>query len=407
MQINLKFKPNYKITPKVVKSLMRIEAIKAEILHLPLNPTVLSSLRETARLYTTHYSTMIEGNRLDADQIKNIVQHQEHFPGRERDEDEVKGYYAALTQVEKWVAQNVKITENIIQTLHALIMSNGKTNVKPTKCTADTSKVGSQISGEPAERIKIREQWRVPKFDLPNLEVSKVYRDGQNVIKDSGTKKIIYMPPEAKDVKNLMHNMVLWINNNELPFPVIAAIAHYQFATIHPYYDGNGRTARLLTTLILHLGGYDLKGLYSLEEYYAKNLGAYYEAISIGHHNYYMGRAEADITGWVEYFINGMAISFEKVLNQMQEVSNKELPDMSAVLRKLDPKQRKVLELFKQFEVVTSSQIGKVFGFKPRTSAKLCADWVDQGFLKIIDFSNKGRKYSLSDEYVSLITKTV
>ncbi|MCC8370556.1 MAG: Fic family protein [Rickettsia endosymbiont of Stiretrus anchorago] len=361
-----KFKLNYKITPQVMNSLMRIEAVKAEILYLPLNPTVLSSLRETARLYTTHYSTMIEGNRLDADQIKNIVQHQEHFPGRERDEHEVKGYYAALTQVEKWVAQNIKITEIIIQIIHALVMSNGKTNVKPTK-----------------------------------------YRDGQNVIKDSGTKKIIYMPPEAKDVKNLMHNMVLWINNNELPFPVIAAIAHYQFATIHPYYDGNGRTARLLTTLILHLGGYDLKGLYSLEEYYAKNLGSYYEAISIGHHNYYMGRAEADITGWVEYFINGMAISFEKVLNQMQEVSNKELPDMSALLRKLDPKQRKVLELFKQFEVVTSSQIGKVFGFKPRTSAKLCADWVDQGFLKIIDFSNKGRKYSLSDEYVSLITKTV
>jgi Fic family protein len=68
----------------------------------------------------------------------------------------------------------------------------------------------------------------------------------------------------------------------------------------HPYYDGDGRTARL----ILHLGGYDLKGLYSLEEYYARNLGAYYEAISIGDsHNYYMGRTETDITNWVEYFV--------------------------------------------------------------------------------------------------------
>ena len=82
---------------------------------------------------------------------------------------------------------------------------------------------------------------------------------------------------------------------------------------IHPYYDGNGRTARLLTTLILHLGGYDLKGLYSLEEYYARNLGAYYEAISIGEsHNYYMGRAEADVTKWIEYFVEGMAVAFEK-----------------------------------------------------------------------------------------------
>ena len=94
----------------------------------------------------------------------------------------------------------------------------------------------------------------------------------------------------------------------------VAGIAHYQFATIHPYYDGNGRTARLLTTLILHLGGYDLKGLYSLEEYYARNLGAYYEALAIGSsHNYYQGRAEADITPWLEYFCEGVAESFENV----------------------------------------------------------------------------------------------
>ncbi len=108
-----------------------------------------------------------------------------------------------------------------------------------------------------------------------------------------------------------MQGMVQWINESrDVPCPLVAGIAHYQFATIHPYYDGNGRTARLLTTFILHLGGYDLKGLYSLEEYYARNLGSYYEAISIDEsHNYYLGRAEADITKWVEYFIEGMAFS--------------------------------------------------------------------------------------------------
>ncbi len=86
------------------------------------------------------------------------------------------------------------------------------------------------------------------------------YRDGQNVIKDSGTGTIVYMPPEAKDVHGLMRNLVSWIKENEeIPCPIVASIAHYQFATIHLYYDGNIRTSRLLTTLILHLGGYDLK----------------------------------------------------------------------------------------------------------------------------------------------------
>ena len=67
---------------------MCIEGIKQKVLHLPLTPTVLRSLRETARLYTTHYSTMIEGNLLGPEQIDSVLKHGGHFPGRERDERE-------------------------------------------------------------------------------------------------------------------------------------------------------------------------------------------------------------------------------------------------------------------------------------------------------------------------------
>src|SRR5262245_60082651 len=104
----IKFEPVYTITPKCVNCLMQIEGAKEKASLLPLTPTLLSSLRETARLYTTHYSTMIEGNRLEPDQIEGVLKHEEHFPGRERDEREVKGYYTALTQVEKWAAQGIK-----------------------------------------------------------------------------------------------------------------------------------------------------------------------------------------------------------------------------------------------------------------------------------------------------------
>jgi len=344
---------------------MRIEAAREKVLHLPLTPTVLTSLRETARLHTTHYSTMIEGNRLDPNQIEEVLRHEGHFPGRERDEYEVKGYYSALTQVEQWAAKGSPITEKMIQIIHALVMGKGKLKSKPTS-----------------------------------------YRDGQNVIRDGRTKNIVYMPPEAKDVPQLMKGMVSWINTrSEVPCPITASIAHYQFATIHPYYDGNGRTARLLTTMILHAGGYDLKGLYSLEEYYARNLGAYYEAISIGEsHNYYMGRAEADITKWVEYLVEGMAVSFENVFQRMKKENREGLPDQTELIRKLDPRQRKVLELFQEFEKITSSQIGRLFGFKPRTSAQCCKEWVEGGFLEIVDFSNKGRTYKLSKQFEHLIS---
>ncbi|MES2615210.1 MAG: Fic family protein [Bdellovibrionota bacterium] len=362
-----KFCPTYAITPKIAQDLLKIESIKEKIVHLPLTPTILSSLRETARLFTTHYSTMIEGNRLELQQIDDVLKHKGHFPGRERDEHEVKGYYAALTQIEQWVAKETPINEKMLQTLHAMVMSSGSARVKPTP-----------------------------------------YRDGQNVIRDGHTKQIVYMPPEAKDVPHLMAALINWIsdNKNTLPCPVVASIVHYQFATIHPYYDGNGRTARLLTTFILHLGNYDLKGLYSLEEYYARNLSGYYNAISIGtSHNYYMGRENADITKWIDYFIGGMLISFEKVYEHMHEAHLHGAADNTELIRNLDAKQRKVLELFQQFSVVTSSQIGNLFGFKPRTSTQLCKKWTEAGFLEIINFSNKGRKYRLAKYYEELLCK--
>jgi len=92
---------------------------------------MLSSLRETARLYTTHHFTMIEGNRLEPKQIEEILKHKGHFPKYERGENEVKGYYAALTQFEQWAARGIPITEKTIQTLHTLVMAGGKSKVKP------------------------------------------------------------------------------------------------------------------------------------------------------------------------------------------------------------------------------------------------------------------------------------
>ena len=164
----------------------------------------------------------------------------------------------------------------------------------------------------------------------------------------------------------------------------------------------------LLTTLLLHLEGYDLKGLYSLEEYYAQNLEAYYKALNVGpSHNYYLGRADADITPWLSYFIEGMAISFEQVMKYMNRAQQRGTRDQSMIIRQLDHKQRKTLELFVHAQTITARQIGQLFGFKPRTSANLCSKWVSEGFLVIEDPSNKGRTYRLSKRFEKLITDKI
>ena len=214
------------------------------------------------------------------------------------------------------------------------------------------------------------------------------------------------MPPEAKDVAALMKDLTVWLKEKEeeIPCPILAALAHYQFATIHPYYDGNGRTARLLATLVLYQGGYDLKGLYSLEEYYARNLQAYYKAISRGsHHNYYEGRETADITPWIEYFVIGMLDAFEHVKRRAEEAQGKGAADKSKILRTLTPKQRQVLTLFEGQDTIAAKDIEKLFGFSSRSARLLCNILVKEGFLYIANKADRNRTYKLTAEYEALI----
>ena len=255
------WQPRYTLTPAMARRLMEIEAARAVVEQIPLPPAVVSEMRNRARLRSTHYSTRIEGNRLTLAEAEQVLAGRRvPLHGRERDASEVRSYWKALLRVEEWAARGTELTEELIQRIHALV--EGRT--RPSR-----------------------------------------YRDGQNTIRDSAG-ALVYLPPEAKDVPTLMAGLVAWIRKagkEQLPPPLIAGLAHYQFVTIHPYYDGNGRTARLLATFLLQRDGYGLNGLYSLEEEHARDVVAYYRSMMVHpHHNYYEGREVAELTSWLDYF---------------------------------------------------------------------------------------------------------
>ncbi len=271
------WQPRYALTVEMARSLMEIEAAWAVVEQIPLPPALQSELRRQARVRSTHYSTRIEGNRLTLAEAEKVVEGRKvPLHGRERDAGEVRSYWKALLRVEEWAARGDGLTEELIQRLHALV--EGK--ARPSS-----------------------------------------YRDGQNVIRDSETGALVYLPPEAKDVPVLMAGLVAWVRRageDRLPPPLLAGLGHYQFATIHPYYDGNGRTARLLATFLLHRDGYGLNGLYSLEERHARDLAAYYESLAVHrHHNYYEGRESAEVTVWLEYFLVIFAEELVSVKEEM------------------------------------------------------------------------------------------
>ena len=362
------WQPNYTITPATASGLMEIEAARAVVAQVPLPVAVQAELRRRARVRSTHYSTQIEGNRLTLKEAQEVIEERRTtFHGRERDVAEVRNYWNALLRVEEWAAEKTPMTGKLIQRLHALVEHGVRARPTP-------------------------------------------YRDGQNVIRDSASGAIVYMPPEAKDVPHLMAAMVDWTNEadkEQLPAPLIAALVHYQFVTIHPYYDGNGRTARLLATFILHRRDYSLNGFFSLEEYHARDLEGYYHALAVHpHHNYYYGRATADLSQWVEHFIGTLAAVFaaarEEVLRCSGEGDAVALAEPDA-LRRLDPRARAVLTLFLRTDRITTADVAGALGLSDRMARVLLGRWVEDGWLEVADPSRRARAYVLSASYRQFI----
>lgn len=355
------FKPKFAITSPIARALMDIESVKTALSGMSIPIAVETALREQARLRSTHYSTRIEGNRLTLAEAKEVLHDAKvSFHGRERDVKEVRNYWNALLRIEEWADAGKPVTEELIRQIHALV-EHGK-RAKPTP-----------------------------------------YRDGQNVIREAGSNAIVYLPPEAKDVPGLMADIVKWISQAEkdgIPIPLIAGMAHYQFVIIHPYYDGNGRTARLLATFILHRGGYGLNGFISLEEYHARDLNGYYNALSVHpHHNYYEGRADAELTPWLEYFTKTLAQVFQSVHKEALALAQKGIKAEPAPLRKLDKRARAVLGLFLQAETISASDVSKLLGLSDRMIRLLLKDWTGMGILTVKNTANRNRAYQLSAKY--------
>jgi Fic family protein len=208
-----------------------------------------------------------------------------------------------------------------------------------------------------------------------------------------------------------MTDLFAWItaqlSRRELPVPIVAAVTHYQYATIHPYYDGNGRTARLLATLVLHRGGYGLKGIYSLDQHYARDLAAYYKALTVGpSHNYYLGRSESDITGFIDFFCQSMADALGAVRARAADAAATGTgTDDSAALRRLDPRKRLLLELFRSAGTTTTAAMAAHLALSPRTVNSLVPRWIEDGFLEIADASRRSRSYRLTPPYERLATR--
>ncbi len=252
------FSPHFTITPGMQQDLEHIEAVCQEVAHIKLHRDAQKLLQEKTKSELIHNLRHLEVLNKDSYKI------------------ELESYLNALQLVTEWSKTKKSVTQSRIKELHSRLITT----------------------------------------EYP-------YRDGQNAVFNTTMTKVLYLPPKAEEVPQLMHDFIRYLGRNKaLASPLLAGIAHFSINAIHPYYDGNGRCARLVTRWILGHSGCDLQGLYCLERDYAKDLMRYYNALSLhGAKTFHASRSRADITLWLEYFLQTMRTSFTRSLRRIRIIS--------------------------------------------------------------------------------------
>lgn len=292
------YSPKYTITNNILKSIGVIEACKEVIENAPLIPSYERQFQEDALVRTVHHGTHIEGNDLSYEQAQKVFQNagtdtvaelvaeRTDITARDRDIQEVINYRIVMEYIDEKFSQHENdqlfYTENIIREIHKFTVHR-----------------------------------------LISEELQGNYRKTQVILKDARTGEITFRPPPGVEVPYLMEDFIDWTNNikaRELHPVIRAAVAHYALAAIHPFVEGNGRTARAFATLLLFTEGYDIKRLFSLEEYFDRDAEGYYGAL-INTSNLSKDLNERDLTGWIEYFTHGLSIELTRVKDRVRKLS--------------------------------------------------------------------------------------
>ena len=252
------FNPKFTITNRLLSNIKQINSVVLELNSRRFPKIILFELEKAAREISVHASTSIEGNPLPLTDVKRIL---------------------------KSMPQNIQKSEQEVIN-YDLILSIHK---KITDRTVPASQSG-----------KLRKE---PVF-----------------VNNPKTGQTVYLPPDAPDVPQLMKDLIKFtkISKDAIDPLISAGIFHKQFVIIHPFMDGNGRTARLATKVLLTKMGLDTFNLFSFENYYNRNVTGYFGNVGVSG-NYYDIFSLVDFTGWLIYFTDGLLDELQRVKKLLLE----------------------------------------------------------------------------------------
>jgi Fic family protein len=225
------------------------------------------------------------------------------------------------------------------------------------------------------------------------------YRTSQNWIGGATIKDAVFIPPHHTEISALMGDLEKFLHNEQIDVPhlIRIAIAHYQFETIHPFLDGNGRLGRLLITLYLVSTGLLTKPTLYLSDYFEKHKSLYYD-------NLMLARTANNLGQWIKFFLVAIIETSKKGIATFQHILKlKECIEGEKIvtLGKKVANAKALMDFLYKTPQVTAADVAEALHISPATANALIQDFISLGILLELTGQRRNRLF-LFQEYVKL-----
>jgi Fic family protein len=334
------FSPKYTITQQLLANIKRIASLVESLNHRCFPKVVMAEFAKSALAVSSFASTSIEGNPLPLTEVKKILKHQ---PENIRDsEREVLNYNQTLSNLNDQIAkQSLDLSVPLILKIHSQVMAG-----------------------------------LLPVFQTGALRQQPV------TVNDPRTARVVFLPPEVKEVNPLITELLDFVKQSSQAVDplIVAGIFHKQMVLIHPFMDGNGRTTRLATKVLLAKMGLNTFRLFSFENYYNQNVSQYFQTVG-EYGDYHDLSDKIDFTAWLEYFTGGLIDELLRVQELLLKVAN-------TPKTQLQPHHEAILKFIRHHNFISDRDYAKL---TKRARATRALDFQKLLDLELISRRGKGK----------------